>query len=427
MVFSFIHFADAHLGYQQYGLEERIGDYLHGLQDAIDYAIENKVNAILCAGDLFDKHSPPADTLYQTICLLQRVKDAGIKFIVIEGNHDKPLVPRQFSFLQLLHELGYLTLLKPRFANGKPVIDENSCLELGPVRVVGLGYHGSLVRSRLPIFAGEIQPSDKFTVAMLHAAFEGAISRAPAIVGSADLRPFKDRVDYFALGHIHQYYEKEGWIHNPGSLDYCDIDIDDAGEERKPKYFFHATIESKGVHIRRCETSARLAYYWVLDVHGVKGVDDVHRKVATLLSKKEVLVKHDMSLLPDRARRAPLIKLVIEGKIPFDKYAIDTEHIKTEVSKAFGCLHVKVENYASSPGMKPIRPQAVLDRAKIEREVFEKLATRELQRALGRAPTHKQIELVADLAGEFKTQAKVATPELNQRLLELIEERWVSK
>jgi len=427
MTFDFIHFADAHLGYQQYGLEERANDYLRSFQDVVDYGIKSKVNAILCAGDLFDKHSPSAHTLYQTICLLQKVNDAKIKFIVIEGNHDKPLLLGEFSFLQLLHELGYLTLLKPRFEAGKPVIDENSCLELSQVRVIGLGYHGSLARSRLPIMVAGIQSSDKFTVAMLHATLEGEISPVPAIVSLRDIKPFKGKVHYFALGHTHQYYEKEAWIHNPGSLDYCDIDIDDAGEERKPKYFFHVAIENGSAHIRRCETSARLAYRWVLNVYGARTVDDVYRKLADFLNKREAIVKRDMSTLFDQTRRPPLIKFVIEGKIPFDKYAIDTEYVKAEVSKAFGCLHVKVENYAASPGMEPLKPRAVLDRARIEREVFQRLATRELQRVLGRAPTRKQVELVADLVGEFKTQAKVATSELDQRLLELIEERWGSR
>ncbi len=49
-----LHTADTHLGYRQYGLEERREDFSRAFQQIIEIAISEKADALVHAGDLFD-------------------------------------------------------------------------------------------------------------------------------------------------------------------------------------------------------------------------------------------------------------------------------------------------------------------------------------------------------------------------------------
>ena len=53
----FMHIADIHLGYQQYGLTERFNDFGRMFLHLVDVALAEKVNFVLLAGDL---SAPPS-------------------------------------------------------------------------------------------------------------------------------------------------------------------------------------------------------------------------------------------------------------------------------------------------------------------------------------------------------------------------------
>ena len=75
-ILKLIHFADIHLGMENYGyfnprtgLNSRISDFLKCLDTAIDYAIENRVEAVLFAGDAY-KSREPSQTTQKALLLL---------------------------------------------------------------------------------------------------------------------------------------------------------------------------------------------------------------------------------------------------------------------------------------------------------------------------------------------------------------------
>ncbi len=75
--FSFVHAADLHLGYAQYGLEARRQDFDNAFRELVDKTIELKVDFIIIAGDLFHQPRPSNVTLENTIRSFKRLKDAG--------------------------------------------------------------------------------------------------------------------------------------------------------------------------------------------------------------------------------------------------------------------------------------------------------------------------------------------------------------
>lgn len=86
----FLHTADWHLGRVYHGVS-LLDDQAHVLRDFLRLAADIRPDAILIAGDVYDRSVPPADA----VCLLDEVLTElvvglGIPVVLIAGNHDGP-------------------------------------------------------------------------------------------------------------------------------------------------------------------------------------------------------------------------------------------------------------------------------------------------------------------------------------------------
>ena len=86
-LFKIIHTSDWHLG-QYFMGKSRQAEHQQFLQWLIDTAIEQNVQAIIVAGDIFDTGSPPsyARQLYNQFIV--KLQSTGIHLIILGGNHD---------------------------------------------------------------------------------------------------------------------------------------------------------------------------------------------------------------------------------------------------------------------------------------------------------------------------------------------------
>ena len=83
-----LHTADWHLGRQLYG-QSLIDDQDHLLDQVVRLAADERVDAVLIAGDVYDRAVPPADAVSLLDRTLSRlVAEARIPVILIAGNHD---------------------------------------------------------------------------------------------------------------------------------------------------------------------------------------------------------------------------------------------------------------------------------------------------------------------------------------------------
>ena len=104
-----VHTSDLHLvpeAFQKTPLEE---SYYNVLREVVDLVIENRVKYLLIAGDLFDYTYEPLDVLVKSVVELKRLREAGVRVVVVPGNHD--FSPTRRSVLNLLHEAGLIRLL----------------------------------------------------------------------------------------------------------------------------------------------------------------------------------------------------------------------------------------------------------------------------------------------------------------------------
>ena len=220
----FLHIADVHLGFKQYGSQERLIDFAQAFKNAIKFGIEKKVDFIIIAGDLFHKKSEVDPlTLTQATKVLSMAKKAKIPVIAVEGNHDATYFKDQFSWMDYLAENGYLINLKPSIEDGI-VLNEwdgrsGAYIDIDDTRIYGMKYYGSLTEKIIDEYAKKVEKKD-FTIFVAHIGIEGYMN-IYGCIPSTKLHRLKGKFDYIALGHIHKAFV-EDFIFNPGSLETCD-------------------------------------------------------------------------------------------------------------------------------------------------------------------------------------------------------------
>lgn len=107
---TILHTADTHIGYRQYHKPEREEDFRAAFESVIDAAIERNVDAVVHAGDIFNRSRPSIEALLDCIEQLKRLRQHNIGFHTIVGNHDGTRTrewPEFFERLDLGNYIGY--------------------------------------------------------------------------------------------------------------------------------------------------------------------------------------------------------------------------------------------------------------------------------------------------------------------------------
>jgi DNA repair protein SbcD/Mre11 len=233
---TFVHTADNHLGYEQYGINERFNDFARAFLAVVEAAIERHADFFVVAGDLFNKRAIDARTLMQAKTAFELLKKAGIPAIAIEGNHDRTYYRDGISWLQFLCWDGLIQLLNPTVRDGAPEIvpfDQVSQrgtyvdLKNGKIRVYGLPWYGASTARVMESFARELaairdeetRAGVEYRVLLMHTGVEGIVPQMHGLPTYEEFQPLRGLVDYVGLGHVHKQYERDGWLYNPGSTE----------------------------------------------------------------------------------------------------------------------------------------------------------------------------------------------------------------
>lgn len=107
---TILHTADTHIGYRQYHKPEREEDFRAAFESITDAAIERSVDAVVHAGDMFNRSRPSIEALLDCIEQLKRLRNHEIGFHMIVGNHDGTRTrewPEFFEKLNLGNYIGY--------------------------------------------------------------------------------------------------------------------------------------------------------------------------------------------------------------------------------------------------------------------------------------------------------------------------------
>ncbi len=211
----FLHTSDWHLGRQFHGAS-LTGDQAHVLGQLVNLARDAKVDAVVVAGDLYDRAVPPTEAVALLDDTLTRlVLDVKVPLLAIAGNHDSP---ERVAFGSRL-----LATKKLHLAGGlaRPVMRATLRDDHGPVQFHLVPYAEPPVARQVledPSLADHdlamravvrgIAPAAR-SVLVAHAFVAGgeaSESERPLSVGGAgtvDAATFEP-FTYAALGHLHR-------------------------------------------------------------------------------------------------------------------------------------------------------------------------------------------------------------------------------
>jgi DNA repair protein SbcD/Mre11 len=214
---KFLHTSDWHLGRQLHN-QSLLEDQSFVLQQIVSLAIEHRVDALVVAGDIYDRSIPPANAVSLLDALVTRlVKELGIKLIMIAGNHDSHerlgFAARQMQDSGL-YITGPLTpSLEPIRIEGKSgaaVFYPLPYADPAMVRQV-FDCEASTHEEAMAVLLAQVHAHDSEglpKVVVSHCFLDGGSeseSERPLSIGGADkISPaLFTQFDYVALGHLH--------------------------------------------------------------------------------------------------------------------------------------------------------------------------------------------------------------------------------
>ena len=372
---TFLHMADCHLGYRQYNSRERQNDFTRAYLDIIGTAIERKVDFVLLAGDLFERRAIDPITLSHAITGLERLKEAGIPCLAVEGNHELAYYRDSIGWVRFLAERELLALLNPQFEGEKVGLPpyarrEGAYVEPVPgLRVYGMRYYGSAAAAVMERVAEALAAADKqgveYTILMAHAGVERVLDHQGGALSHRELAPLRPHVDYLALGHFHKPFKFDDWIYNPGSPEtnslaeaawpergYYLVEVDTEGEP-KHRPALHANprrpFERLFFKVDACETPVEL-------------FDQCRR-----------FVERRRRQFKDRA---PVVELRLSGVLPFDRGALALEPLKQMVEEIYQPLLCFVRDDTRAAEF-AVEEEHQLSRPALERRIIADLLERD--------------------------------------------------
>lgn len=261
MPFRFVHAADLHLdsplrslALADEELAAEVGDATRkALTRIVDLCLEERVDALLIAGDLYDGRQQSMKTAQFLARQIHRLDQAGVETFIIRGNHD--------AASKITHELVFPPSVIIFERKAQRVLRQKSSLALA---LHGISFEKPHApQSLLPEFQPPVEGA--VNIGLLHTSLGGAAGHDPyAPCSVAELQAMGFR--YWALGHIHKrsVVAGETTIVMPGIPQ--GRDINEAGE----KSVTLVTIADDGtIHLDARATASAVFERLNVDVSGL--------------------------------------------------------------------------------------------------------------------------------------------------------------
>jgi predicted phosphodiesterase len=394
---TFVHTADNHLGYEQYGFKERFNDFARAFYAVVDDAVARRADLFIIAGDLFNKRAIDALTLMQAQEGLQRLKSAGIPAVAIEGNHDRSYYRDGVSWLQFLCWQGLLQLLNPTVAEGLPQLtawDADSLrgayvdLKGGKLRVYGLPWYGAsttrvmegLARALEAARPAEEAAGTEYRVLVLHTGVEGIVPQLHGLPTRAQFEPLRGLVDYVALGHVHKHYCIDDWLYNPGSTEtwgaeesawergYYAVAIDTDVPAGAPRHTARHLVNPRRPFLR-----------FTFPVDGLTSPASLYEHFERFCRDRA----HDHREVADRE---PVVDVALTGVLGFDAGSYERAKLEECVARHFRPLVARVHDNTRDADFDPLGEELGDGRDRstwqqLEVHVFQELLSRDARYA----------------------------------------------
>jgi DNA repair exonuclease SbcCD nuclease subunit len=231
-----LHMADVHLGARHQDLGEVAAQQRErqfaAFRRAVDLALEERVDAVLVAGDLFDSNQQPRRSVERAAAEFGRLAAAGIRTVLIPGTHDV----YDPSSIYRVHDIAALAGQRPDSELVTLLTPERPEIVFPGLDLVVFGRVAPTKRmahSPLDGFTAGKDPRARWRVGMVHGSLriEGRLEDDAVIFTEAEIAA--SGLDYLALGHWHSFREGRSggtsWAY-AGAPEPVAVDQDGAGQ-----------------------------------------------------------------------------------------------------------------------------------------------------------------------------------------------------
>jgi len=256
-----LHTGDTHLGYRQYHRQVRREDFLTAFDRVVTDAVDDGVDAVVHAGDLFHDRQPALEDIMGAMRVLQRLADADVPFLAIVGNHE---AKRDRQWLDLFESMGLATRL-----GSDPVT-------VGDVDLYGLDF---VPRSQRDDLGYAFEPGDaEYAALVSHGLF------APFEHGDWDARELLAEspvaFDIVLLGDDHDPKTKQVEEPDETWLTYCGSTERTSAAEREERGYNLVVLEDgRGVDIRRRGLPTREFVFVSVDLGEGEDTDRIRERI----------------------------------------------------------------------------------------------------------------------------------------------------
>lgn len=225
-VVRLIHTSDWHLGRSFHGVG-LLGAQARYLDHLVEVVRSERINAVLVAGDVYDRALPAPETVQLFSQTLARLVDAGAQVVVSSGNHDSairlgfaaPLLERSGVHLRTsLADIGRPVVLGDVAVHALPYLEPTLCADaLGTEQRT----HAGVLRAAMERVRASWGVA-RHDVVMAHAFVSGGVgsdSERDISIGGVSAVPPEVFAggSYVALGHLHGQQEVGPGVRYSGS------------------------------------------------------------------------------------------------------------------------------------------------------------------------------------------------------------------
>ena len=293
---KFSHISDTHLGLIQYGLEEREQDIYDSFNQAIDISIQDKVDFVIFAGDIFHTPNPSGTAILQMANALKRLKENEIESFFVLGEHDISRV-RSTPIPFVYHNLEFSKYV----GRGEPVYYKDVMIvgfdKIRKNEMTGLEEKFLRVESLADKHKGH-------KILVLHQ----GITEVNKFAGEVNSTDLPKNFTYYAMGHLHdkflkQYDHLKGPLAYPGSTEMTTSE----GIKETEKGFFKVDISDNEAKPEWIKLDTRPQISVKTEFENIdSAIKDLNDKITGLEKKPIIEIKiHGENLERD----------AIEGKI----------------------------------------------------------------------------------------------------------------
>ena len=339
---NILHLADTHLGYSAYrkvtqdGINQREADIYQSFTKIIDYAIDQDVDLVVHAGDLFDSVRPNNRAISIALNQMIRLSKNNIPIVIIAGNHEQPKLQETGHIFNLFEHIPHIyPIFHERYETKEFMIDDENIL----IHCLPQINTQDVLQEQLTF----IERNEKmdYNIFLAHGSIQGIKEFSMNEFNEMMLpkQYLSEKFDYVALGHYHIQTKIDDYMYYAGSTDTFSF-----SESNKDHGFMELTLNNPKKNVEFMSINTRpFIDTPSIECYG-KNIEEIMKEIIQTIKKIEPIGK--------------IFRINLEHILSHQYRGLDFRMIRQLCQ---GCLHYDISAYIEEQDRKRMESQGRID------------------------------------------------------------------